>query len=205
MKRALLTLSIVAVASSAAVAGVSKDDLKKLIAAGVSDDVITAFIKANGGVDPLSADDVVELKKAGASDKLLQAVLAPKADPAPATQPYAPSQPRPSAPSYAQPVQRDTVYVDRPIYVERPSTSYYVYDYPTTTYSYPTYAVYPSTTTYCWRHRAHHHCTTHTSYPSYSYAYYPRSSYYSGCAPTYGVYYGHHHGRRSSWSIGIGW
>ncbi len=201
MKRALLTLSIAAVAASSAFAGVTKEDLKKLISAGVSDDVITAFIKANGGVDPLSADDVVELKKAGASDKLLQAVLAPKAEPAPAI----PSQPQPS--TYAQPVQRETVYVDRPIYVERPSSTYYVYDYPTTTYSHPTYAVYPSSTTYCWRHRAHHHCTTYTSYPSYSYAYYPRTSYYSSCGPSYGVYYSHgsHRSHRSSWSIGIGW
>ncbi len=181
MKRAILTLSILAVAAGASFAGVTKEDLKKLVAAGVSDDVIAAFIRANGPVDPLSADDVVDLKKAGATDKLLQSVLAPAQAPAPAAQPVMP-------PTYQQEqriAERERlVYVDRPVYTQPLQPRYVDYYVPSTTYTY---------------------------YPSYStYSYYPRYSTYGSCWPRTTYYSGHHHHHsrhhhHSGFSLGIGW
>ncbi|HTF57940.1 MAG TPA: hypothetical protein VK661_11975, partial [Planctomycetota bacterium] len=75
--RAILTLVLLAVAPAFAAAQASKEDLKKLAKAGLSDDVIVAFLKANGGAVKLSSDDLVDLKSAGLSDKVLAAMLAP--------------------------------------------------------------------------------------------------------------------------------
>src|SRR5258707_14757989 len=76
MKKFAMALAILAALPLAAVAQVSKEDLKKLSAAGISDEVILSYVRSNGGVAKLSADDVIELKQAGASEKLLSTVLA---------------------------------------------------------------------------------------------------------------------------------
>lgn len=57
-------------------ADVTKEELKKLANAGVSEEVIISYIKANGPVAKLSADDLVELKRAGLTEKALAAAVA---------------------------------------------------------------------------------------------------------------------------------
>ena len=76
MKTLAMTIALLAGLPLAASAQVTKEDLKKLSAAGISDEVILSYVKSNGGVAKLSADDVIELKQAGASEKLLSSVLA---------------------------------------------------------------------------------------------------------------------------------
>jgi hypothetical protein len=196
MKRAILSTLVVLAAASAAFANVTKEDLKKLVAAGVGDDVILAYVRTNGPVDNLSADDIVDLKKAGASDKLLAAVVTGRTEPAPTTQPApqpAPEQPRqrtqeeiyralndytPPA-SQQQPIVIDrTVYVQQPSYVQQP-----VYSYPSTYYAPSVYLGYYSSSRHC--------------YPRYY------SSYWR---PSLGFSWSW--GRRchgSRWSVGIGW
>jgi hypothetical protein len=144
MKTSALTLAILAALPLAAAADVSKEDLKKLLAAGISDDVILTFVRTHGPVQKLSADDVIELKQAGASERVLNSVMAP----APAPKP--------------QVVER---VVEKQVYV--PQTTY-VYD-STPTYIYtPTYS-----SSWCGMHYAYHgYCGTRTyygSYPGYSY------------------------------------
>lgn len=117
----------------AAAADVSKEDLRKLVAAGLSDEVVLAYVKANGPVAKLSADDLIDLKKAGASDKILAAAAAPVATPAPAVQERVIQQ---------QPVVQ-TTYVQTPAY----TSSYYYggyggygyYPYYGYGYGYPSY------------------------------------------------------------------
>lgn len=60
-------------------AEVSREDIKKLVAAKISDDVILSFIRRNGPALPLSADDLVDLKQAGASERVLAAMMTPAA------------------------------------------------------------------------------------------------------------------------------
>src|SRR5688572_19076491 len=92
MQNLALALAFLAGLPLAAAAQVSKEDIKKLAVAGISDDVILSYVKANGPVAKLSAEDLVELKQAGTSEKVLTAILAgpaPAPAPAPATATYA--------------------------------------------------------------------------------------------------------------------
>lgn len=57
-------------------ADVTKEELKKLANAGISEEVIITYIKANGPVAKLSADDLIELKRAGLTEKALAAAVA---------------------------------------------------------------------------------------------------------------------------------
>jgi hypothetical protein len=194
MKRTLLSLALLGAASAVAFAGVTKEDIKKLVAAGVGDDVIIAYVRANGGIASLSADDVVELKGVGASDKVLSSVLGEKA---PAAKEAVQAPPLSEAPSAgAAPVQRETIvlreptYVERPVYVQQP-----VYVGPSY-YSTPVY----------YRPSPYYYSNC---YPRYSYAYYPRYSSYS-CGPRYysrpsvGVGYTRYSGRGAV-SVGVRW
>lgn len=68
-------------------AQVTKEDIKKLVAAGVSEDVVLTYVRANGPAPKLSADDLVELKQAGAGEKVLAALAAGTTNaPAPRTE-----------------------------------------------------------------------------------------------------------------------
>lgn len=160
MKKALMALAFLGAWPLAAAADVTKEDIKKLAAAGISEDVILSYIRQNGPVAKMSADDLIELKQAGVSDKVLGALTG--ASPAPAAKVVE---------------KKETVVV--------PQTTV-VYDTPRTYYvpSYSYYAPSYSYGTYCWSHRRYGCCTsTYWSYPyysSYSYNYcYPRSYYYS--------------------------
>jgi hypothetical protein len=134
MKTLALTLAFLAGLPLALAAQVSKEDLKKLCAAGISDEVILSYVKANGPVAKLSAEDVIELKQAGASEKLLSTVLNAPA-PAPAAERVVEKNvvlTRPATTSYVY----DTPYYYTP-------SAYSYYDYYPTTYYYPTYSYYP--------------------------------------------------------------
>lgn len=82
MTRIFSTLGILACLSTAASADVGKEELKKLVQAGLSDDLILGYVRHKGPVVRLSADDLLELKKAGLSDALLVSLL-PHQAPAP--------------------------------------------------------------------------------------------------------------------------
>ncbi len=155
MKKIALTLSLLAGLPLALSAQVTKEDLKKLAAAGISDEVILSYVKANGPVVKLSAEDVIELKQAGASEKVLSVVLSSPAPAAPSEykveKPYAPT----STTTY--------VYDSTPYYY--PSSYYYTgyspyYPYYYSSYCYPRYS-------YC--------------YPSFSIGFYG-GRYWGGCS-----------------------
>jgi hypothetical protein len=84
MKKLILTLALTGFVPLSAWADVSKEEIKRLLGAGVSEDVVLTYIQRNGPVAPLTSDDLVELRQAGAGDRVLSALLAgpqaPQAD-----------------------------------------------------------------------------------------------------------------------------
>ncbi len=97
-------------------AGITKDYLKRLAAAGVSDGVIVAYVQSYGPPPRLSADDLIELKNAGISNYVLERVAS-----APATDrsQIAPAAPIPPA------VERRVTVVTGPPVVPAPVIWYY--------------------------------------------------------------------------------
>lgn len=83
-KKLLGTLAAVLLLSGASFADVTKEDLKKLAAAQVSDEVVIAYVRAHGPMPRPTAQDLIDLKNAGVSDKVLEAVAAGGPKPAPA-------------------------------------------------------------------------------------------------------------------------
>ena len=81
MKKLLSTLLLAGFAPAAAFADVTKEEIQRLLAAGVSDEVVLSYIRQHGPVDRLSADDLVDLKAAGAGDQVLSALLSNQAVP----------------------------------------------------------------------------------------------------------------------------
>ena len=122
---AVLLLTVAASAGAATI-----QDLIKLKAAGLSDDILIALIESDGSNFQLKADDVIALRKQGLSEKVIMAMLAtsfkrPAAPPAAA--PPVPTQTRApvtvnigdgasTAPqAYGEPEQeRSTLHVDVP-------------------------------------------------------------------------------------------
>ncbi|MFL6449174.1 MAG: hypothetical protein ACJ746_16030 [Bryobacteraceae bacterium] len=72
-------------------AALSLDDVIKLCAAGMSDEVVITKIKKSGKAFDLSPDEMLELKKSGLTDTVIRYLLDP-------TLPYTPVQPAPAAP-----------------------------------------------------------------------------------------------------------
>ncbi|HLY11387.1 MAG TPA: hypothetical protein VKW04_18940 [Planctomycetota bacterium] len=68
----------------------TKEDVKRLVMAGISDDVIVTYIRSYGPVRLLSPQDLVDLREANASEKVLAAVLASDAGPSPGDVPLEP-------------------------------------------------------------------------------------------------------------------
>ena len=132
--KTLAALLVLAVSPALAVAQATKEDLKKLAKAGISEDVILAYIKANGYQGKPSSDDLVELKEAGLTDRLLTGLIAPAEIPAPA--PVVQSEP--AAPPTTVYVQPTTVSAYPTGYLSVGAT----YTYPS--YYYPTYRRYYS-------------------------------------------------------------
>jgi len=148
MMKILLALAMLGAAPLAAAADVSKEDIKKLAAAGISDEVILTYIRTHGPARALSADDLVELKRAGVSDRVL-ATLAGTPAPAEGTE-----------------AEKRIELVDRNVYV--PSTPY-LYE--------PTPTVFYYGTSYYGSYWPYHYSIWPTYYyPRYSYPY-PRYSY----------------------------
>jgi hypothetical protein len=169
MKKIALAFTFLAALPLAVAAQVSKEDLKKLAAAGISDDVILSYVRANGGVARLSAEDVIELKQAGASEKLLSSVLGSGA----AAAPSAPAAPQRSTVTTDQYMPPSSSYVyDSSPYYYTPSVSYAVgigayfggY-YPYYYGCYPRYYGYG----YCYPHSyyGYGYCSPHYSTPYY--------------------------------------
>jgi len=170
MKKMMMTLLFLATGPLLLAAEVSKEDLKKLVAAGISDKVIVSFVQANGPVAKLTPEDLIELKTAGITEALLATVLSTPAPPA-RTAPVT----RPSA---------SNVYVTTPAagpeytYVDSYySPSYYPY-YPY--YSYPYVGI--GFGYYGGYYGGHYGC-----YPYYGYGH----SHYGG-HPSYGGSHGGH-------------
>jgi hypothetical protein len=60
----------------------SKDDVKRLVAAGISDDVIVVYIRMHGPVlPPLTTRDIIELREANVSEKVLTAMIESSKEP----------------------------------------------------------------------------------------------------------------------------
>jgi len=75
MSRLFRTLPLLVCLAATAAADVDKEELKKLVQAGLSDDLILGYVRHKGPLTRLSADDLLELKKAGLSDALLVGLL----------------------------------------------------------------------------------------------------------------------------------
>src|SRR6185503_6593797 len=86
------TLAILSCLASAAVADVGKEELKKLVLAGLSDELIVNYVRYKGPLARLSAEDLIELKKSGLGDALLVKLL-PMQEP----QPEGASSPQPAS------------------------------------------------------------------------------------------------------------
>jgi hypothetical protein len=85
--RLLASLLLLAAAPALASAQASKEELKKLAKARVSDDVMLAYLRSHGYRGMPSSDDLVDLKQAGLSDKVLVELISlaePETDSSPA-------------------------------------------------------------------------------------------------------------------------
>lgn len=133
MRKTLLAMAILGTLGLPVLADVTKEDLKRLGAAGISEDIILSYMKTNAPVVNLSADDLVELKKAGLTNRVLAAATVQGASP------QGPSNPLrvPDQVAVAPPAP-DAYY---------PPTTAYAYDYyssPARPYLYSGYSsVYP--------------------------------------------------------------
>ena len=179
MKTIVMTLALLAGLPLAASAQVTKEDIKKLTAAGISDDVILSYVRANGGVARLSADDVVELKQAGASEKLLTTVLT-SAPAAPVQEPRTNMVERQRG---TAPAPTTYVYDSTPYYYSPASEYYSSSYYPTYSYSSPYYSSYYPR-------------------PYYYSSCYPRSYYWPSVS--FGFSSGYHCSSSSRARIGVG-
>lgn len=154
---------VFAVLPLAADAQVSKADIKKLAAAGVSEDVILTYIRANGGAPRMSADDLVDLKQAGVGDRVLASLAGATTSPA--------------APAPA-PIER---VVERPVYV------------PQTTYVYPAASSYWCGSHYAYDHCKPYYYRPYVAYAGWYPRYYNSwgvgyTRYWGGhCRPRTGV------------------
>ena len=61
MKRLMLVLGLLSSFPLALAAEVSKEELKMLASAGISDNVILSYVKTHGPVAKLSPEDIIEL------------------------------------------------------------------------------------------------------------------------------------------------
>src|SRR5688572_3114084 len=96
--RTFLTLVLLAAAPGFAAAQASKDDLIKLARAGISEDVIIAYLKSNGFDGRLTTDDLVELKGFGLGDRVLAILLGQAVEPPAADSTTPPAEQPSSAP-----------------------------------------------------------------------------------------------------------
>jgi len=86
MQKIIGTLAAVLLLSAASFAEVTKEDLKKLAEAQVSDGVVLAYVRSHGPMPKWSAQDMIELEGADVSENVLEQIAAgdPKKVPTPA-------------------------------------------------------------------------------------------------------------------------
>ena len=171
MKHAFWIVVALAVSAVPASAGdATKEDVIKLSKAGISDEVIFAFLKSRDTKLKLSAADVAELKKAEVSEAVIDFILEYAADPG--SKDAAPK-------GVDKPTSPPRTYVppDRPIRTRvYAAPNYYSYrSYPSTYYYWPPY--------YTPYYFYGHHYSSHYSYGHHSYGH-------------FGGHYGGHHGGR---------
>jgi len=151
--------------------GVTKQDVRKLLDAGVSDSTIIEYIRGNGPAEPLSVDDVTDLKKAGASDSVLRAMLdssrtadavTPGTDRSTTT--YSSTYPSYSYSSYST----------------YPSYSYSSYSTP---YYYPYYSTYYPSIYFSYYPRSYYSPYRYPYYHNHNYYNYPRYNHYPNHYP----------------------
>lgn len=115
--RTLIAALLMLCSALPAMADVTKEDVRKLVNAGISDKVIVQFVQTNGPVR-MSVDDLTDLKKIGASEAVLGALVAGIKTPRPETQTTVVVEPAPVVYYYYGPY-----YYYRPYYYGR----YYYY------------------------------------------------------------------------------
>lgn len=156
-------------------AEVTKEDIRKLAAAGISENIILSFIRVNGPVVRMSSDDLVELKAAGATDRVLEALVPGGLATVPPPVQEPPAQ-ESTAPPAALP---DTTYVDYASTNELPGSTYYSavpMDYYAPGYSYYYSPWFGACSPY-WD------CGWGFGFPCYSSCFYP---WYRGCFASFG-------------------
>ncbi len=149
--KALWTALVLLATPLTLLAQVSKEEVRRLLDAHVSEQTIVSYVQRNGPMEALSVEDLSDLKSAGASDSLLQALIQ--------AQTASSYNRTPSTDSTPYTTESSTVIYDSPQYYYYSSPAY-----PTYAYSYP--APYYSTY-YPYRYY----------YPSYPYRYYPNRYY----------------------------
>jgi hypothetical protein len=127
-------------------ADVSKEEVKKLLQAGLTEDVILKYVGQHAPMAKLTPEDIADLKNAGASDSLLKGLMdASTAKAAP---------PADQSPTYSAPQE-----------------TYNYYNYDSYNYEYPNYyPYYPYFSYYYYPYRYHYPY----SYPYYSNRVFPR-------------------------------
>jgi hypothetical protein len=154
--------------------GVTKEDIRKLLDAGVSDSTIIEYIRANGPAEPLSVDDVTDLKKAGAGDSVLRAML----DSSRATDAVTPSTDR-STTTYSSTSPSYSYYSSYPSY------SYPSYSYYSTPYYYPYYSTYYPSVYFSYYPRSYYSSYRYPYYHNHNYYNYPRYNHYPNSVTPY--------------------
>ena len=72
---ALLAGILSSLLAAGLLADVGKDDVKRLLQAGIAEQTIVEFIRKNAPAEPLSVEDITELRNAGAGDAVINAML----------------------------------------------------------------------------------------------------------------------------------
>lgn len=117
-----MVMTVLMSGSALATGDVTVDDVKKLARAGISEETILAFLKANPPSFRPTAQDIVDLKEAGVTPKVLVYLLEPKGG----------AHTHASTPASAT-ASRETI---RPVYVYSTPSAY---DYAWPRYGYWTY------------------------------------------------------------------
>jgi hypothetical protein len=141
-------------------ADVGKDDVKRLLQAGIAEQTIVEFIRKNAPAEPLTVDDITELRSAGAGDAVINAMLEVSRTSDALTRS-----------SYGAP---DNSYSGGTTVVENytyPAPAYYP------SYSYSSYYPYYSTYYPYYPYYPYYYYRPYRYYPYYNY-YYPRTHYY---------------------------
>ena len=173
-------------------ADIGKNDVKRLLQAGIGEQTIVEFIRKNAPAEPLTVDDITELRNAGATDAVINAMLEVSR-----TSSYGPSNnsysngttvvegyayPAPSSSSYSYSYYPYYYYpypsYYRPYryYPYNSYNNYYYPRYPYSSYKYPYYSNYS--------YRPNYHYRPYSTAP-YRHGYYPYSSGNRYSTPSY--------------------